>query len=144
MDFRKNIKENSMGFQIAPMIDIVFLILIFFISASIYAQWESKIGIKVPTARSGEHPPRYPGEIIINISGDGRLFINSVEYTFDRLSTTLPELAKMYPDQPVTIRADRATQYENVIAVLDLCRTSDITNISFATLSEAKQTSGEK
>ena len=143
MNFRKTIREDNIGFQIAPMIDIVFLILIFFISASIYAQWESKIGIKVPTAKSGDNPPRYPGEVIINIAADGKIFLNSVEYSFQRLSATLPELAKMYPDQPVTIRADRETRYENVIMVLDLCRKMDIGNISFATMPEKMQKTGE-
>ena len=138
MNFKKHCRERGIGFQIAPMVDIAFLILLFFISSSIYAEWESKIGIKVPTAKSGENPPRYPGEVTINIAADGKIFLNSVEYSFQRLSSTLPELAEMYPDQPVTIRADRETRYENVIMVLDLCRTVDIGNISFATLPEKK------
>jgi biopolymer transport protein ExbD len=45
----------------------------------------------------------------------------------------LSRIVKMFPGQPVLIRADKATDYEHVIHVLDLCRTVDIWNISFAT-----------
>ena len=71
MNFRKNMQSNSPGFQMAPMIDIVFLLLIFFMVATIYAQWESKIGITVPIAETGEQTGRTPGEIIINIDNTG-------------------------------------------------------------------------
>lgn len=134
MNFRKRIPENNVGFQMAPMIDIIFLLLIFFIAASVYAQWESKIGIEIPTSKTGENHPRLPGEIIINVETDGRIFLNSVQYSPKRLTELLSQLAKLYPDQPVVIRADRATRYESIILVLDMCKSVDIGNVSFATL----------
>lgn len=134
MNFKKQIRENNFGFQIIPMIDILFLLLIFFITTSIYAQWETKTSIKVPTSKTGKYIPRYPGEVIINIDAEGRIYMNLVQYSMERFTQLLTELSKTYPDQPVVIRADRSTKYESVIAVLDLCKSVDIANIAFATL----------
>ena len=138
MNFRKGINEQSVGFQMAPMVDIIFLLLIFFIAAAVYSQWESKLEIKVPTADSGMNRARYPGEAIINIDKNGKLFLNSVEYTPQRLEQLLAQLAKTYPDQPVVIRADKQTDCKYLIEVIDICAKTDISNLSFATMKEAK------
>ncbi len=135
MNFRKGFKSESPGFQMAPMIDIVFLLLIFFMVASIYAQWESKIGINVPTADSGVDASRTPGEIIINLDKDGNIYINSMSFTPEKLQDLLGQIAETFKGHPVIIRGDKETDYENVITVIDICRKVDIWNISFATLS---------
>lgn len=143
MNFRRYNKDTAPGFQMAPMVDVIFLLLIFFIAASIYAQWESKMGIKVPVSKSGQVETRFPGEVIINIDREGKIFMNYVNYTPERLEKLLGELAKTYPDQPVIIRADKNTAYEHVIGVLDICKNSDIYNISFATITETDQKTPE-
>ena len=51
MNFRSTLKQESVGFQIAPMIDIVFLLLCFFVTSQIFAQWETEIDITLPTAK---------------------------------------------------------------------------------------------
>jgi len=134
MNFRKNMADRHIGFQMAPMIDIVFLLLVFFIASAVYSQWERKLEITVPTARSAKEAPRFLGEAIVNIDAAGRVFLNSIEYTPARLAELLRQLAATYPDQPVVVRADRMTRYEDVIRVLDICRQADIANLAFATL----------
>jgi biopolymer transport protein ExbD len=134
MNFRKEMPKNSLGFQMAPMVDIIFLLLIFFIAASVYSQWESKLEIKVPTSETAQHRALFPGEAIINIDQKGKFFLNSIEFTTQRLTQVLSQLAKTYPDQPVVIRADKKTPCKYLIELLDICATTDIANISFATL----------
>ena len=133
MNFRGKTKPPSAGFQLAPMIDIMFLLLCFFIAAQIYAQWESEIDIKLPTAETGEIPDRLPSEIIINVRADGVTVVNQRQLAEDGLANLLERIVDIYPGQPVLIRADKRTPYEHVIGVLDLCRQVDIWNISFAT-----------
>lgn len=115
------------------MIDVVFLLLSFFMTSQIFAQWETEIDITLPTAETGQIPERLPGEIIINIRADGELIVNAQLVTEEQLGSMLARVADLFPGQPVLIRADRKTEYEHVIRVLDLCRQSDIWNISFAT-----------
>ncbi len=133
MNFRGKTKPPNAGFQLAPMIDIMFLLLCFFIAAQIYAQWESEIDIKLPTAATGEIPDRLPAEIIINVRQDGVTVVNQRQLKQEGLSDLLTRIVAIYPGQPVLIRADKRTAYEHVIGILDLCRQVDIWNISFAT-----------
>ena len=72
MNFKKNMQDSNIGFQLAPMVDIVFLLLIFFMVASVFSQWETKIGIKLPTSDSGIREARMPGEIIVNIDNENK------------------------------------------------------------------------
>jgi len=134
MNFRKGIENQHLGFQMAPMVDIIFLLLIFFIAAAVYSQWESKLEIKVPTADSSLDRARYPGEAIINIDKDGKFYLNSMEYSADRLENLLSQLSKTYPDQPVVIRADKETDCRYLIRVIDICAKTDIANLSFSTI----------
>jgi len=134
MDFRKRHTRDQVGFQMAPMVDIMFLLLILFMAANIFAQWETKMGITVPTADSGIRGIRQPGEIIVNIDEKGLIYVNSVEMSPDRLQQLLSQVADAFRDQPVIIRADRSTKHEDVIRVLDICREVDIWNVAFASL----------
>jgi len=133
VNFRGKTKPPNAGFQLAPMIDIMFLLLCFFIAAQIYAQWESEIDIKLPTAATGEIPDRLPSEIIINVRQDGVTVVNQRQLKQEGLSDLLTRIVAIYPGQPVLIRADKRTAYEHVIGILDLCRQVDIWNVSFAT-----------
>lgn len=143
MNFRNQFRETSQGFPMAPMIDVMFCLLIFFITALVYAQWEHKIGIEVPTAETGDEAGRNQGEIIINLDADGKIFVNSAELSPLRLEGVLERIARTFKGQPVIIRADRSTDYEKVVAVLDICRKVDIYNVSFATLPAAGDGAGE-
>lgn len=132
MNFRGKYKPDPIGFQLAPMIDIVFLLLCFFVTSQIYTQWEAEIDVKLPTATTAEVQQRLPGEIILNVMKDGATVVNGRTLHERDLEALLRRLVTLFPGQPVLIRADRQTAYEHVIRVLDLCRQADIWNISFA------------
>mgnify|MGYP003981843773 CR=1 FL=1 len=139
MNFRKrSAKPQGPGFQIAPMIDVIFILLCFFVASQIFSQWETEIDIKLPTAETGAIPERLPGEIILNILEGGRVVVNGQVLDDKGLTYLLGRLVKLFPGQPILIRADKDTAYEHVIRVLDLCRKSDIWNISFAPTATAE------
>jgi len=138
MNFKKNITSNQVGFQMAPMIDIVFLLLIFFMAATLYAKWETKMDIKVPTADTGVDGARQPGEIIINIDRVGQIWVNDANQAPARLEALLAQVSQEFPDQPVIIRADAKTEHAYVISVLDVCRKVNIWNVAFAALPSAE------
>lgn len=138
MNFHRKYKPEMPSFQIAPMIDIVFTMLFFFMVSQIFAQWETEIEVTLPTAQSGKVPARLPGEIMINILKDGTMVVNRQVLDEAKLASLLDRIVKLFPGQPVLIRADRQTAYDHVIRVLDLCRRSDVWNISFATIAPEK------
>ena len=138
MNFRRSGQED-VGFQMAPMIDIIFLLLAFFITTQIYAQWEQDVDISLPSAESGEHPKRLPGEVIVNVHANGAITVNGQTLGDSRLESMLQRLSQITrKGQPILIRADEEAAFKYVIKVLDYCRKSDIWNISFATGEPAK------
>jgi biopolymer transport protein ExbD len=140
MNFRKLQKVEAPGFQLAPMIDIMFLLLSFFIASQLFSRWEKEIDIKLPTAETGQIPKRLPGEVIINVTAEGGIVVNNKGYQTEELQGMLKRLAETFPGQPVLLRSDEGTDFKHVIRVLDVCRKVDIWNISFATISPEKKT----
>jgi len=133
VNFRGKSKPEQVGFQLAPMIDVMFLLLCFFVVSQIYAQWETEIDITLPTAQTGDVPDRMPAEIIVNVRHDGNMVVNQREFDQAGLAHLLKRIVDIYPGQPILIRADQETAYKHVVGILDLCRQCDIWNISFAT-----------
>ena len=78
MKFQSQFGSERTGIQLAPMIDIVFLLLIFFIVLWNYARFETEIDISVPAATSDETPKRTIGEIVVNVHKDGKMVIEGV------------------------------------------------------------------
>jgi biopolymer transport protein ExbD len=115
------------------MLDVIFLLLCFFVTVSVFSQWESEISIKLPNAKTAEAPERLPGEIIVNLAKDGAISVNSVRLSLEELGARLAKVAKFYPGQPVIIRADKEVRYETLVKLIDTCRASDIWNFSLAT-----------
>jgi len=136
MNFKKNNNGPEQSFQIAPMIDVIFLLLTFFVASQIFSQWETEIDITLPTAQTSEQPDRIPGEIIINIRDNGAVVVNQLEMDEAALDSLLNRIVEQFTDWAVLIRADEDTRYEDVIDVLDACRRADIWNVSFATTIE--------
>lgn len=131
---KKNLIPANPGVPLTPMIDVVFLLLCFFVTSQIFAQWETEIDIALPTAATGDMPQRLPGEVIINVLADGGAVVNGQTLDDAQLRAMMDRLVQLFPGQPVLLRADKTTAYEHVVRVLDTCRQADIWNISFATL----------
>ncbi len=121
------------------MLDVIFLLLCFFVTVSVFSQWESEISIKLPTAATSEEPDRLPGEIIVNLAKDGKVTVNGKLLTLEELKTRLARISKFYPGQPVIIRADKEVRYETLVGVIDTCRAADVWNFSLATTGEKPQ-----
>lgn len=136
MRFAGKNKPPDPGFQLAPMVDVIFIILSFFIAIQVYARWEKDMDIKLPTADTSTQPRQLPGEITVNVNKAGELVVNEVKLKPEQLKARLDKIVKLFPGQPVLIRADKRTAYQHVISVLDICRSADIWNISFATAGE--------
>lgn len=125
--------------QMAPLIDIVFLTLVFFMVLSIFSQLETEISISVPKAGESKQAVRSAGEIIINVTREGTVIVNQQTLESEELKKMLKRLSGLFPDQPVIIRADEKTFHKHVIQVLDACSAAEIWNISFSTQEEENE-----
>ena len=126
-------KSRAPALALTSMLDVIFLLLCFFVTVSVFSQWESEISIRLPSAKTAESPERLPGEIIVNLATDGSIKVNGATMSLDDLQARLARIAKFYPGQPVIIRADKDTKYDHLVSVIDACRAGDVWNFSLAT-----------
>ena len=129
-------RSKAPAFALTSMLDVIFLLLCFFVTASVFSQWESEISISLPSATSAETPGRLPGEVILNVAKDGSVTVNARKLSLGELGSRLRKVAEFYPGQPVVIRADRDTPYSSLIDVIDTCRNSGVWNFSLAAVAE--------
>jgi biopolymer transport protein ExbD len=132
MNFRRR-QPALPQFQMTAMMDVVFLLLCFFVTSSVFSQWEYEVDLTLPSAQSGHSSTRLPGEIILNVAQDGRVTVNGRVLQGDALDRLLGQVAGYLPYQPVIVRADAATSYADFMKVVDACRMAGIANISLAT-----------
>src|SRR5438874_3192013 len=91
-------------FQIAPMVDILLVVLVFFIVTWNFALYETELDIKVPTAKEGLETQRPAGDVVINLREDGTVVINRRKVGNEELLAMLQRLSSLAPDQAVIIR----------------------------------------
>ena len=121
-----NRQPPAIAIQLAPMIDILLLLLCFFIISWQFSKSETELNVSVPTAQEGAEPERVRGEIIINVLADGGIKVEGL--IVDRT-----QLFEKLRNQPVRIRGDGNVAYQRIVEVIDTCQKAGIWNISFAT-----------
>ncbi|MEY5010816.1 MAG: Biopolymer transport protein ExbD/TolR [Verrucomicrobiota bacterium] len=122
-----------MGFQIAPMVDILLVLMCFFIVTWNFAKKEMEIDVKVPAAQSGKENAAAMNQTVLNVRADGTVIWNRKPVPANELLGRLKELAELYPDYAIILRGDQKASYESIVAVLDICRDAKIWNVAFAT-----------
>jgi biopolymer transport protein ExbD len=133
MNFRTHVYPERIVFQIAPMVDILLFLLVFFILTWNFSRNEAELDVKVPAAQEGKESRRPAGEVILNVKKDGGIVMNRRPMSSEELLETLTRIAKLYPDQAVILRGDENADYRFVVDVLDICRAANIWNVAFAT-----------
>lgn len=133
MNFRKRAKPEVFGFQIAPMVDILLVLLVFFIVTWNFALSENELDVKIPSASQAKESQQYVGQVVVNVKADGSIVFNRKTLSADDLRAKLQQLAELYPDQAVILRGDQNVAYKAIVDVLDICRSANIWNVAFAT-----------
>jgi biopolymer transport protein ExbD len=133
MNFRNQAEPRILGFMIAPMVDILLVILVFFIVTWNFALAENELDVRVPSATKANEPQPYVGQVVINVKADGTIVVNRQPKSPTELLDQLKQLSQLYPDQAVIVRGDELVNYKHIVEVLDICRQADIWNVAFAT-----------
>jgi len=133
MNFRTHVYPERIAFQIAPLVDILLFLLVFFIMTWNFARNEAEIDVRIPAAKEGKENRRPVGEVILNVRRDGSVIMNRRVMAPEELQSSLTRISELYPDQAVVLRGDQQADYRSVVAVLDICRAANIWNVAFAT-----------
>jgi biopolymer transport protein ExbD len=140
--------EEDPEFQIAPMIDILLVLLIFFMSISSSEVLQTNQDVILPTAKDAKPPEKTKGQTIVNvmwntINSAGTLDVD--EKKFDQpamISTLLAPKVQANPAMRVLIRADRNVRYEYLRAVMVAAANAGVGNVTFSVVD--KDMSGGK
>ena len=118
--------DSSPAIELTPVIDIVFLLLIFFLVATTFQQTEREMQIALPEAESGGPITVSLRELVVNIQSDGSVIVAGRSVDLEDLRTIVRDAVEANPEQKVTVRADKSATYDRVVGVLDACKAAGI------------------
>lgn len=133
MKFKREPREE-LELNLTPLIDVVFLLLIFFMVSTTF-QKESEISLQLPRASDSE-PPVVEDGIVIIINAAGRYFINDQELVKSDVTSLQNALYKVSGGQrdiPLTIRADAQVPHQAVVTAMDAAGQLGMLKMSIAT-----------
>jgi len=115
------------------LVDVLLLLLIFFLITWNAARNENELDVKIPKASAAKEKSAPIGDVIVNVKADGNVVVNRRTLSGPDLGQMLQSLVKLNPDQAVVIRGDEAGAYKNIVNVLNVCSEAGVSNIAFAT-----------
>src|SRR6188472_2679874 len=133
MNLRRHATPQHPGIQLAPLVDVLLLLLIFFLLTWNAARNENELDVKVPKASAAQEKTAPIGDVIVNVKTDGSVVVNRRTLSEADLTAMLKGLVALNPDQAVVIRGDEGGAYKNIVNVLNICSLAGVTNVAFAT-----------
>lgn len=133
MKIRRRAEPVVLGFQIAPMVDILLVLLCFFIVTWSFARKENELDVKVPAAQNAKETNSVLNQTVLNVKADGTVVWNQKAVPLAELLDRLKQLSGIYPDYAIIVRGDERVPFRYIAAVLDTCRAAGIWNVAFAT-----------
>ena len=130
MRFRRE-EEDSFALDMTPMIDVVFLLIIFFMVSTVFVDFSKKMDINLPTSKSSVIDESVK-TLEVEMSKDKKIFMGGKQLTLLGLETTLDKMKFKGKKQSAIIRADKLLPYGDVIQVMGLLQKRGIPDISVA------------
>ena len=133
MNLRSRAVPVHPGIQLAPLVDVLLLLLIFFLLTFNAARSENELDVKVPKATAAKEKTAPIGDVVVNVKTDGNVVVNRRTLNPQELTDLLKGLVQLNAEQAVVIRGDEAGAYRNIVNVLNICTQAGVTNVAFAT-----------
>jgi biopolymer transport protein ExbD len=123
--------------EIIPLIDCMFLLLVFFIYSMLSMTVHRGIQVNLPASETGRIDKQ--DYLSISITGDEKIFLNKREIPLPSLLDQLKKEKEDHPEHPVFINADQSVRYQIIIEVLDRVRAAGLRKVSLATREKANE-----
>ena len=128
--------SEDIGFQIAPMIDITWILIIFFMVTTHLVDEQFSVDVQLPLASAGEIPKDESGREIVSIDAVGKYFIGSQELSLPQLTAHLKQRMIDVPPLKVYVRADALTPGRQIKDLMRACADATAVEVIFATFKE--------
>ena len=127
----KNQEEEDYRMEMTPMIDVVFLLLIFFMVSTSFVDFSKRMDISLPESKASMDAEKLKA-YTIEMGLEGRISVNGQDVTFATLEQFMAKEAKTTSKKSVVIKADKGLAYGNVVKVMGIVKSVNITDISIA------------
>jgi biopolymer transport protein ExbD len=131
-------EDGDIGFQIAPMVDVVFVLMLFFMASAGVQVVEKELAMNLPSG-SGKASDIPSTPIIVDISGDGDVAVNDQPYgdkgdkNLEKLRDFFKSTISQFGDKdPVIVRPSPETTHERIMDVLNAAAASHVKNLAFS------------
>ena len=121
--------NRKYGFNMTPMIDVVFLLIIFFMVATSFAEMERDIELELPEVASAAAMTAAPKQRVVSVQFDGAIRLDGEDVSIGQLTQKLSAAAAEYPELSVVIRGDAACAFQHIAASLAACKDAHITDL---------------
>ncbi len=132
-------EEETFDIPMTPLIDVVFLLLIFFLVATNFTRRETDHSVTLPESEAGVKASQAPDRLVVNIRGDATLVVNGSVMTEAELRALAADFVAAHPGRPAVIRADARVPYQAVMRVFGLCRGAGVRNVDLPVLDPGEQ-----
>lgn len=125
-------KAEDVTINLTPMIDVVFLLVIFFMVGSKFSEAESRIHVQVPSVGEMRSLSRTPDERVVEVTADGQIMLDGAAISVEQLAQTLQYQVQNYPGLKVAVRGDGANSFQRIAEVLHIVRSSGVEQMGIA------------
>ena len=130
MNFSKHRTGKKPVFMIIPMIDIIFFLLVFFMMNSLQTVAQKALAVQLPQAQSASAPAQLP--IIMTLDEEGHITIDNKPVSITESATIMKQHMQENANAAVVLQADKRTAHGQVVAVMDMLKSSGVTRLSIA------------
>ena len=127
-------QKDDVAIDMAPMIDMVFLLLIFFMVASVVVT--EKVDIKLPESKSAKVPEDIKGRLVLAVDANDQIYIGMTPVTIDELKEVINEELELDPNLRIMIRADERVPYKTSKEIMIACGDVGATDLIYASFEE--------
>ena len=127
-------RRETLGLDLTPIIDVVFILLIFFIVTSVFKKEELALMLDLPSSNAKEMQIKQE-QIFIELNPT-KLAIKGIEVSFESLEDNLKAVKNK--ENPIVVRIDKKVEYQRVVKVLDLLQKYNLSNLALVTNEEQK------
>lgn len=130
MPWNRQLAEELPHINMTPMVDVVLCLLIFFMVATRFYDWdESQFTVRVPQVSDAAPLTSAPEDMLLSIKSPGQVVVGETTYDLKALSILLKDAKARYADQGVLIKGDAALSYQDLADVLAVCEAAGIRGV---------------
>lgn len=128
-------KDIESSINLTPLIDIVFLLIIFFMVGTKFSELneqERNIALQVPSVSNATAITSAPMNRVVNVLSDGQIYLDEKPVSIDELRAELESAKEQYSRLGVVVRGDASTMYQRVAEVIATCRQAKISDLNIS------------